>query len=118
MAMLEAQLCMVMNRSTYSADFLFMVCLSAQGIHLVEIHKNNESLLWWVICRCLQQEICVQSAKRRCMHQFHFVANMFSVKTVCLNGTLFDWVLSTPFSCNNLEYIMFIFLLCHHQHQA
>jgi hypothetical protein len=23
----------------YSADFLFMVCLSAQGIHPVEIHK-------------------------------------------------------------------------------
>ncbi len=42
-----------------------------------------------VMCRYLQQEICVQSAKRRCMHRFHFVANTFSVKTVCLNGMLF-----------------------------
>ncbi len=62
-----------------------------------KIMTKVRSLLWWVTCRCLQQEICVQSAKRRCMHQFHFVANMFFVKTVCLNGRLFDWVLSTLF---------------------
>jgi hypothetical protein len=47
------------------------------------------TMLGGVMCRYLQQEICVQSAKRRCMHRFHFVANTFSVKTVCLNGMLF-----------------------------